>query len=177
MPEIKLQPYMVALSFADGGPLFLNAVIADNPITATAMATADCMRHTDTDKPLMGAVCGQLMPGFIAMAQKVLRGDAPAASVVSLVQTPEQKTDEPDGPPPAELGIAMGGACIKHPWNFTPPGEVCAVCVAESPVGQLSGHLPPLPDAANLLTCQLHGFHGRPDGCPRCADGPPMPHW
>ena len=64
----KLYPYIVAISFAEGGPLYINAILACNEALATAAVTAEFFQNAGTSKPLMGVSVAQLVPEFLRTA-------------------------------------------------------------------------------------------------------------
>jgi hypothetical protein len=83
----KLFPFMVALSFGEGGPLHTNAVLAPNEAVAVVMVAIAFMQAAPTDKPLNGVSVGMLTPEFLRMALRACEGTlAPGGkNVVSLV--------------------------------------------------------------------------------------------
>ena len=83
----KLIPYIVALSFGDGGPLYINATLAPNEAVAAAGVTTEFFQHGGTDKPLIGVSVGQLMPEFLRMALRACEGtlSPDGQNVVALV--------------------------------------------------------------------------------------------
>ena len=66
----KLNAYIVALKFGDGGPLYVNAMIAPNEVIAASGITAELFQKEGggTDKQLIGVSVGQLMPEFLRIA-------------------------------------------------------------------------------------------------------------
>ena len=70
----KLYPYIVAISFAEGGPVYINAILACNEALATAAVTAEFFQNAGTSKPLMGVSVAQLVPEFLRMALRACEG-------------------------------------------------------------------------------------------------------
>ena len=83
----RLYPYIVAISFAEGGPLYLNAVLAYNEALASAAVTVEFFQKAGTDKPLMGVSVAQLVPEFLRMALRACEGtlSPDGRNVVALV--------------------------------------------------------------------------------------------
>lgn len=110
MPEIVLHPYAVALTFADGGPMFVSAVIAPTSEAASAIFTTLVMQANTIPQPLSGCAVTPLNPDFLRAALRAVEGKLPPdgeAQVLSLVPQAaapvEQITPETpqDDPPPA----------------------------------------------------------------------------
>jgi hypothetical protein len=106
MPEMTLKPYMVTLSFAEGGPLFLNALLAPTPEAATAMLATIVMREHTVTQPLMGCMAMELTPEFLRAALRAVEGKLPPdgnAQVISLVPAVTQTIlDDPHAPLPEQ---------------------------------------------------------------------------
>lgn len=89
-----LIPYIVALSFANGGPLYINAALAPNEGVAGAMIATEFFQGGGTDKPLMGVSIGQLTPEFLRVALRAYEGHLPGdQNVVSLVPAAVEQPD------------------------------------------------------------------------------------
>ena len=84
----KLNAYIVAIAFADGGPLYVNAMIAPHESVAAAGVATEFFQKEGggTTKPLLGVSVGQLTPEFLRMAlQAHERGlDPSKPNVVAL---------------------------------------------------------------------------------------------
>ena len=83
----RLYPYIVAISFAEGGPLYINAILACNEALATAAVTAEFFQNAGTSKPLMGVSVAQLVPEFLRTALRACEGtlSPDGQNVVALV--------------------------------------------------------------------------------------------
>ncbi len=88
----KLMAYIVALSFADGGPIHCNAVIAPSEVVAVAQVSISFLQKTPTDKPLSGVAAAQLTPEFLRVALRAYEGGVGKPNVFSVVPK-----DEPVG--------------------------------------------------------------------------------
>ena len=107
MTDFTLKPYVVTLSFGQGGPLFVNALLAPTPEAATGMLAVIVMREHVPPQPLIGCMAMELTPDFLRLALRAVEGKLPPggqAEVLSLVQPPAapQVDQAPqDDPPPA----------------------------------------------------------------------------
>ncbi len=90
----KLLPYIVALSFAEGGPLHCNGVLAPTEAAATALVTAAVMREMPTDKQLIGVAVARLTPEFLRVALRAYDGDVGKPNIVSIVPQQNQRAAE-----------------------------------------------------------------------------------
>jgi len=105
-----LKPYIVVLSFGEGGPLYANALLAPNAESAMAMFSVMTMREFSPPQLLMGCMTVELQPDFLRAALRAVEGKLPPggeAQVLSLVpQAPPQVTqmivDDPHAPPQDE---------------------------------------------------------------------------
>ena len=90
----KLFPYIVAISFHDGGPLYVNAMIAPNEAVAAACITAEFFQKAGTDKAIMGVSVATLTPEFLRIAIRAYEGQTPGdQNIVSLVPEPQQQPE------------------------------------------------------------------------------------
>ena len=112
-----LKPYIVVLSFGEGGPLYANALLAPNAESAMAMFSVMTMREFSPPQLLVGCMTVELQPDFLRAALRAVEGKLPPggeAQIVSLVPqappqgsplfgpTPEALEQRPsDEPPPA----------------------------------------------------------------------------
>ena len=111
IPAMVLKPYVVTLSFADGGPLFLNAVLAPSAEAATALFAIMTMQQHNLQQPLMGCAAMELTPEFLQASLRAVEGKLPPngeAQVLSLVpgglrpaEPDVQAAPSQDDPPPA----------------------------------------------------------------------------
>lgn len=86
-PETALRPYMVSLAFLSG-PLFINAIMAPSPESATAMFSVMIMREYAVPQPLTGCAATELTAEFLRTALRAAEGKLPPngeAQVLSLV--------------------------------------------------------------------------------------------
>jgi hypothetical protein len=103
IPEMVLRPYMVSLAFLSG-PLFINAIMAPSPESATAMFSVMIMREYAVPQPLTGCAATELTVEFLRAALRAAEGKLPPggeAQVLSLVvpQVPQMTVDDPHAPP------------------------------------------------------------------------------
>ncbi len=131
----KLNAYIVALAFADGGPLYVNAMLAPNDAIAAAGITTEFFQKEGggSDKALIGVSVGQLTPEFLRIALRAYEGGLGPGkpNIVSLVsQHPSSIPDEitsrlqeqaPQSQRAAELLNRSDEPHRDAGWSWVPP--------------------------------------------------------
>ena len=100
----KVFPYLVALSFGEGGPLYVDATLAPSEVAAATIVSVRFVQASGTKEDVIGVAVGQLTPEFLRMALRAHEGtlDPAKPNIVSLVPYP------PD----------LGPAPVAGDWDF-----------------------------------------------------------
>ena len=111
----NLAAYTVALSFAEGGPIVSNAVIAPSAIMAVAMVVVDLMQQAPTDKELIGVAVAQITPEFLRMALRAHEGALKPGgeNVISMVRPPDKPDPDAFSFPGADYVNRRGEALLR----------------------------------------------------------------
>ncbi len=88
MTEQKVFPYLVALSFGEGGPLYVDATLAPSEVAAATIVSVRFVQASGTKEDVIGVAVGQLTPEFLRMALRAHEGtlDPAKPNIVSLVR-------------------------------------------------------------------------------------------
>lgn len=116
MNEPKLKAFAVTLSFADGGPLIINTLIAPDAHSATAMTAIVAMRGRVIEQNLLGIAVVEMSAEWLRTALRAVETGKTAGDVVSLVS--DNLRPVPSEPP----------KCPIHGNNLTAAG--CPDCNA-----------------------------------------------
>lgn len=126
MNEPKLNCYTVTLSFAPGGPLVVNTLVATDPASAAAITMLGVCRQHLPAQDLIGVACHQLETEWLRWALRTIGGNRPhEAPVVSLVQPQGERLKDAYA-----AQARVGGPitlCPQHPGMLKING-VCPAC-------------------------------------------------
>ena len=91
----KLFPYLVALSFGEGGPLYVDATLAPSEVAAATIVSVRFVQASGTKEDVIGVAVGQLTPEFLRMALRAHEGtlDPAKPNIVSLVPPPDNSDE------------------------------------------------------------------------------------
>lgn len=104
-----MKPYLVAVSYAPPGPLFVNAIIAPSREAAVALVVDGFARAQPPQTPLAGIFVDELTVEFLRDALAAAEGRDPAqrGQVVSLVSDNLRPIET--GTFGADMGLGLAG--------------------------------------------------------------------